>query len=344
MDASQITKLLQKQNMRYINRCQTVDSSTLTWQNQIQSAKYIKGVKTCEGAQNWNVPTNPACSEGNGICSFGGAGRTTSIQTGSPKQFLNVLAGAAGSAGHVYSSEAITLQRAGKESCGVANTIPAPANSYIVLPGGDPTTSDAQLQVPSCSYICSNTNGPTPSNPDIGQPGTNSVNNNLNPYLPPFDTYYAMKNPTCNYPIQDQNQKHFVKFCATCPGDAPTTMAPSNPTHPYVIENPPIPQIQYDLCIGGGDVPLPTLPADGSTALPSVINGPLPASGSYSVQISPINNNPNTTLININPLTGEITWTGVPSPIGGYFIITYSGPNIPSITTGPIFIDTNACA
>lgn len=252
MDASQITKLLQKQSTRYINRCQTVDSSTLTWQNQIQSAKYIKGVKTCDGDQNWNVPTNPACSEGNGICSFGGAGRTTAIQTGSPQQFLNVLAGAGGSAGHVYSSESITLQRAGKEACGVAGTNPAPANSYVVLPGGDPATSNAELQVPSCSYICSNTNGPTPSNPTIGQPGTNSINNNLNPYLPPFDTYYAMKNPTCNYPVQDQNQKHFVKEChtrfpnanngpnAVCkPCDNTTYLNPDTKafeTNPYFVE------------------------------------------------------------------------------------------------------------
>jgi hypothetical protein len=134
MDASQITKLLQKQNTRFINRCQTVDSSTLTWQNQIQSSKYIKGVKTCNGDQNWNVPTNPGCSVGNGICNFGGSGRTTSIQTGSPQQFLNVLSGASGSASQVYSSESILLQKAGKESCAVPSTNPAPQNSYVVLP------------------------------------------------------------------------------------------------------------------------------------------------------------------------------------------------------------------
>lgn len=212
MDASQITKLLQKQNTRYINRNQTVDASTLIWKNQIQSSKYIKGVKTCDGQQNTNVPTNPACSEGNGICSFGGSGRTTSLQTGSPQKFLNVLSGASGSASQVYSSESITLQRAGKESCGVTSpTEPNyPANAYVVLPGGNPATSDSQLQVPSCSYICTNTNGPV-NNQSV------PVNNNLNPYLPPFDTYYAMKNPSaqCNYPIQDQNQKHFVKECHT---------------------------------------------------------------------------------------------------------------------------------
>lgn len=210
MDASQITKLLQIQNTRYINRAQTVDSSTLTWKNQIQSAKYIKGVKTCDGEQNCNVPTNPACSDGNGICSFGGSGRTTAIQTGSTKQVLSVYAGAAGSAAEVYSSERILLQAAGNNSCAVPGLSPAPANSYVVLPGGNPATSNAELQVPSCSYLCKNTNGPA-NNEDV------PVNNNLNPYLPQFDTYYKFKNPAaqCQQPVQDQNQKHFVKECHT---------------------------------------------------------------------------------------------------------------------------------
>ena len=42
------------------------------------------------------------------------------------------------------------------------------------------------------------------------------VNNQSNPYLPPFDTYYAMKNPSANCRnCPDQNQKHFVKQCHT---------------------------------------------------------------------------------------------------------------------------------
>jgi hypothetical protein len=212
MDASKITELLQKQNTRYINRCQTVDSSTLIWKNQIQSSKYIKGVKTCDGDQNTNVPTNPGCSEGNGICSFGGSGRTSAIQTGSPQQFLNVLAGAAGSGSQVYSSESILLQQAGKQSCGVPGTNPAPENSYVTLP----------------ACYCVNTNGPTASdstqlsNPTVpgnstitGNPDNVPVNNQTNPYLPPFDTYYRFKNPQCNFPVQDQNQKYFVKECHT---------------------------------------------------------------------------------------------------------------------------------
>lgn len=213
MDASKITQLLQKQNTRYINRNQTVDASTLIWKNQIQSSKYIKGVKTCEGEQNWNVPTNPGCPVGDGICSFGGAGRTTAIQSGSSQQFLSVLSGASGSASQVYSSESILLQRAGKEACGVSSTTtPAPENTYIVLP----------------ACYCVDTNGPTSgvstqlTNPSVtgnsaitGNPNNLPVNNQSNPYLPPFDTYYRFKNPECNYPVQDQNQKHFVQECHT---------------------------------------------------------------------------------------------------------------------------------
>jgi hypothetical protein len=170
MDASQITKLLQKQNTRYINRCQTVDSSTLTWKNQIESSKYIKGVKTCEGAQNCNVPTNPACPDfiqptgstqlvTNGINSFGGAGRTTAIQTGSPQQFLNVLSGASGSASEVYSSERILLQKAGKESCGVPGLNPITTTTTDSCGNTITTSTDnTYITLPPC--YCDNTNGP----------------------------------------------------------------------------------------------------------------------------------------------------------------------------------------
>ena len=174
MDASQITKLLQKQNTRYINRCQTVDSSTLIWKNQIESSKYIKGVKTCDGQQNCNVPTNPACPNyvsastpgggtqliNTGICSFGGSGRTTSIQTGSPQQFLNVLSGASGSASEVYSSERILLQKAGKESCGVPGLNPITTTTTDICGNTTTTTTDnTYITLPAC--YCDNTNGPT---------------------------------------------------------------------------------------------------------------------------------------------------------------------------------------
>ena len=211
MDSSSITRLLQKQNTRYINRAQTVDSSTLTWKNQIQSSKYIKGVATCDGEKNTNVPTQPVCSNGDGTCNYGGQGKQVSIMTGSSQKYPSVYSGASGSASQIYSSDAILLQKAGMNSCGVAGLSPAPENSYVVLP----------------ACYCANTNGPTLScsdtpcvsgNSDLtGNPNDVPINNQSNPYLPPFDTYYRFKNPIaqCTAPIPDQNQKHFVKQCHT---------------------------------------------------------------------------------------------------------------------------------
>ena len=236
MDASKITQLLQKQNTRYINRAQTVDSSTLTWKNLIQSSTYIKGVPTCRPSLDPPSINTNECSVGcrpvNGINAYGGQGKQTNLMTGSSQQYPNVLSGASGSASQVYSSENITLQAAGRNSCSVPGTSPAPPevpqNAYVILP----------------ACYCANTNGPTnfyynssdPSsinvnNPTFPNPPNNPVvldtpsvtintynlpiNNQSNPYLPPFDTYYAMKNPNCNFPTPDQNQKHFVKQCHT---------------------------------------------------------------------------------------------------------------------------------
>jgi hypothetical protein len=140
--------------------------------------------------------------------------------TGSSQQYPNVLAGASGSAAQVYSSDIIMLQKAGRNSCSVPGLSPAPPelpqNAYVILP----------------ACYCADTNGPTnfltPSGyPDVNNPtvpGNSTstintynipINNQSNPYLPPFDTYYAMKNPACQFPVPDQNQKHFVKQCHT---------------------------------------------------------------------------------------------------------------------------------
>ncbi len=188
MDASTITKLLQKQNTRYINRCQTVDASLQTYRNQLSQSKYVRGTPDCQQLTNPFAPENGCCPGPNGINAYGGNGRSVTVLTGSPQQVPNPLAGAAGSDAFVYSSDNIMFQRAGKQQCGVPGTNPAPENSYVVLP--------------ACCNLYSNTN----YDPTV-------VNNNNNPYLPQVDTYYSMKNPTCNYPIQDQNQKHFVKQC-----------------------------------------------------------------------------------------------------------------------------------
>ena len=245
MDASKITQLLQKQNTRYINRAQTVDSSTLTWKNQIQSSTYIKGVPTCRPAGPAVDPPStitPECSIGcrprNGINAYGGQGKQTNLMTGSSQQYPNVLAGASGSAAQVYSSDIIFMQKAGRNSCSVPGTNPAPPeipqNAYVILPAcycvntNGPTNNTTYNLISSVvsttitgSTITSVFYPPT-QNPIVPGNSTSTINtynipinNQSNPYLPAFDTYYSMKNPACQFPVQDQNQKHFVKQCHT---------------------------------------------------------------------------------------------------------------------------------
>lgn len=168
MEASQITKLLQKQHTRTLHRPQTVDASTLTWQQQLRSSTYIHPPHQSTPAA--------CCPESQ----FGGQGRQTTLQTGATAHVLSPLAPATGSASQVYSSDALLLQRAGRHTCAV------PALGPIELPRCDECQSSNVTDQPN------------------GQP---------NPYLPPFDTYYALKNPC--FPTVDQNQKHFVGPC--CP-------------------------------------------------------------------------------------------------------------------------------
>jgi len=200
MDASQITKLRQKQNTVVLNRSQTVDSSTMIWRNQIQSSKYIKGVATCTGLRETDVPTEAICPNGNGTFSFGGGGKQMTLATGSTQQYPSVYRGASGSASQTYSSDKILLQKAGRAYC--AELI-SDQDPYTILP----------------RCYASNTNGPSAANPN---PAIN--NQDSNPYLPPFDTHYQFKNKLITHPMPDQNQKHIVKKCGDCvmqPYEAP---------------------------------------------------------------------------------------------------------------------------
>jgi hypothetical protein len=188
MDASKITAMLQKQNNVYINRCNTVDSSTLTWRNQIRSSKYIINTPNCDNTTTCTIPTQTACSTGNGICNYGG-GMSSNITliTGSPQQYPNPLHSSKGSASNVYSSDNVLLQKAGKNDCGVSSTSPAPENSYVLI---DPC-------------YCKNSNAPD-SETGVA---------NTNPYLPQFDQYYAMKYKLCGPCVEPP---HFVKKCGNC--------------------------------------------------------------------------------------------------------------------------------
>jgi hypothetical protein len=106
--------------------------------------------------------------------------------SGSTQQYPNVYAGASGSASRLYSSDSVMLQKAGLQACGTPIA----------------TAQPIEVVLPTC--YCG-VNGPTTSNP--------TVNDNSNPYLPAFDTFYAAKN-RC-FPYIDQNQKHTVAPCCT---------------------------------------------------------------------------------------------------------------------------------
>ena len=178
MDASQITKLLQKQNTRTLHRSQTVDSSTLTWKQQIQSSTYVNGPHHTSSAS--------CCSDTTGQRSYGGQGKQTTLITGSVQQYPNVFASATGSASEIYSSERLLLQQAGKHACAIQN---------------DMGSCPVSLELPAC--YCENTNVPS----------DNQSQSQTNPYLPAFDTYYRFKH-ACD-PSIDQNLKHFV--ASPCP-------------------------------------------------------------------------------------------------------------------------------
>lgn len=187
MDASQITKLREKQQTKYINHNKSVDSSTMIWRNQIQSSKYIKGITTCTGLQQTSIPTEPVCLNGDGTCSFGGGGKEMSLATGSSQKYPSVFRGALGSASETYSSDKILLQNAGHHYC---TDLITSQNVYTILPRCD----------------CTNMNEPVLN--------TVSTVNWANHYLPSFDTYYSLKNPC--FPRIDQNQKHYVqKYCVS---------------------------------------------------------------------------------------------------------------------------------
>lgn len=180
MEASQITKLLQKQSNRHVHRPQTVDSSTLIWKQQLQSSTHVHGL---------HLPSPMSCcSDQNGQRNYGGQGKQTTLVTGSTQQFPNVFSSAKGSASEIYSSDRLLLQQAGKHACAIQQD----QNASCSL--------TSSIDLPEC--YCSKTNLPT---------DTTQINPQNNPHLPAFDTYYHFKR-TCD-PVIDQNKKHFIHQC-----------------------------------------------------------------------------------------------------------------------------------
>jgi hypothetical protein len=183
MDASKITELRQRQANRYINRAKVVDASTLTWQRQIESSKYIAPQLTTGG---------PSMLIGGNQC---GLNALTSVGTAGvgpgaillddgtyyvppPLLYPNPLRGAKGSAGSYTSCEQIAYQLAGQNSCGVAPVSVGPL--LITLPTGQFPDSDIFY--------------PGGGNQLYAPPGTDVSGNWLNPYLPnpnPYNAYTA---------------------------------------------------------------------------------------------------------------------------------------------------------
>jgi len=184
MDASKITELRQKQANIYISRANVVDASTLTWQRQIESSKYIAPQLRTGGAS--MLPGGNPCGQ-NALTSIGTAGvgpGAVLLDDGTyyvPPALLypNPLRGAKGSAGSYTSCEQIAYQRAGENSCGVAPVSVGPL--LITLPTGQFPDSDIFY--------------PGGGNQLYAPPGTDVSGNWLNPYLPLPQPYSALTTP-----------------------------------------------------------------------------------------------------------------------------------------------------
>jgi len=193
MDASKITELRQKQANKYINRAKTVDASTLTWQRQIESSKYVATqapVNDLAGCvECGNGSTVSTSTQGVGPNAFYIDG-TNILYVVPPLNYPNPMHSAKGSAGSYTSCEQIAYMRAGQNSCGVA---PLSAGLIQTLPSSFCGDGDIYYQP----------NNKGGSNL-IVPPGADVSGNWLNPYLPipkpniglteqqPFESYYKV--------------------------------------------------------------------------------------------------------------------------------------------------------
>jgi len=167
MDASKITELRQKQANTFINRAQVIDSSTLTWQRQIQSSRYLPQVNSNNTSQ---IPMANL-----GGCQTCGSFATTTVATDTQIRYPNPYFSSKGSGGQIISCDAITYKVAGDQSCGAQ-----PQTPYVELPRCFCNNLD--------DWIDPNTGQQT--NPEASQ-------NRLNPYLPLPQPYIQLTQPQC---------------------------------------------------------------------------------------------------------------------------------------------------
>lgn len=171
MDASQITKLRQIQSTRSIQAVRSYDSSFQTQVRRLQVNHHIQGAAECDG-EITSAPTLTSCC--NDL--YGGNGASTSLSTDSSQRVPNPMYRANGSGTRVYTTESLLLQQASR-----ATGCALPISDSIVQP----------------LLYCNDTNGPTNTIPAENLP----INNQSNPYLPPYDTYHFMKYPNERCPI-----------------------------------------------------------------------------------------------------------------------------------------------
>ena len=147
MDASKITELRQKQANRYINRAQCVDSSTLTWMNQIRSSTFLPSLIPNSPNYSQVISCNNCSAESKIALSSNSVGAVAA-------KYPNPTLGS-GSATTVYTAQNLTMYKAGHVQCCEAplNTPQNPIESQFIT-------------LPDC--YCSNSNaGPfSETNPD----------------------------------------------------------------------------------------------------------------------------------------------------------------------------------
>lgn len=132
MDASKITELRMKQANRYVNRAACVDSSTLTWQNQIRSSTFIPSLVAGSPAYNQPNQCQNCSAESKIALSSNSVGAVAAL-------YPNPMRGS-GSATTVYSSDKVTYYNAGQAACGAAplnivtDQFSASSSQYIINP------------------------------------------------------------------------------------------------------------------------------------------------------------------------------------------------------------------
>lgn len=174
MDSSKITEMRQKQANKYINRAKVVDSSTLTWQHQLQGSTYVASqapfadLPGCQVRGTFSTVGLGTAGVGPGAILLEMSGNQAIYQVTPAPLVPNPKFGGMGSGGRVYSAQNIAMMISGQNICGVAT----PQQQLIQT-------------LPTC--FCSNQdifyqNGNT-SKLYVANPADPS-NNWLNPYLP----------------------------------------------------------------------------------------------------------------------------------------------------------------